>query len=526
MDARAEAASGGPSSVTRSVGKLGASTTCAAVLGFAVHAMIGNYFGAGPETDAYFMSLLAVGFLVKGLMFRHVRSIALPEYLAMGGSAGPGRELLARLRHRAFWAALAVAGAAVVSAPWIVDVFAPGYDEAQRRLTVRLFRIRVPELVLLAVAATSLVALHASRRFGRAAVGNKVLPVATVAVGLAWVGDRAGLEGLAWASIAGVVAGTAALVFWARLPKTPKGTRSQADLRQAELGVWRRWAAFGWSNTAVMAAEWVYRIAASTLGPGLFSAVRYGQLVQDVLGRLFNDSAATVGLVEFSHRKGTGRDSAVGDSLGAGQETLSAVAVPVAVFVVLMSEWLAALLFGRGELVSDGMLGPVGTSMAVFMFGVVVQGRNQLAFSAAFAMGHSGLVNKVQAAGHIFRALVLLPAVWLWSYLGLVAAQVAMNVVVAGAFWMAAPPELAPNGRLRGGALRGLGRISAATVLPGVLLLLLLLRGGLPDPVQAGELSRLAIVGIAGLSWCVLILAAGWLVRVPLYRRLAERAAR
>lgn len=488
--------------------------------------MIGNYFGAGPETDAYFMSLLVVGFLAKGLMFRHVRSIALPEYLAMGGSTGPGRELLARLRRRAFWVALGVAGIAVALAPWIVDVFAPGFDAAQRRLTVRLFRIRVPEVVLLAVAATSLVALHASRRFGRAVLGNKVLPVATVAVVLAWVGDRAGLEGLAWLSMAGIGAGTAALVILARLPKTPKGTRPQADLRQAELGVWRRWAAFGWSNTAVMAAEWVYRIAASALGPGLFSAVRYGQMMQDVLGRLLNDSAATIGLVEFSHRKGAGRDSAVGDSLGTGQETLSAVAVPVAVFVVFMSDWLAALLFGRGQMVSDGMLGPVGTSMAVFMVGVVVQGRNQLAFSAAFAMGHSGLVNKVQAAGHVFRALVLLPAVWLWSYVGLVAAQVAMTLVIAGAFWVAAPPELAPRGRLRGGALRGLGRISVATVAPGVFLLLLLLRGGLPDPVRAGELSRLAIVGAAGLSWCVLVLTAGWLVRVPLYRRLAARAAR
>lgn len=547
MDARAEAAAGGPSPVTRSVGKLGASTACAAVLGFAVHALIGNYFGAGPETDAYFMSLLVVGFLAKGLMFRHVRLIALPEYLAMGGSAGPGRELLARLRRHAVWVALGFAGAAVVLAPWIVDVFAPGYDEAQRRLTVRLFRIRVPELVLLAVAATSLVALQASRRFGRADLGNKVLPVATVALLLAWIGDRAGLEGLAWANMAGIVAGTTALVFCAHRLKTPKRARSQqadprrsdqpradpsqadlghADLRQAELGVWRRWAAFGWSNSAVMAAEWVYRIAASTLGPGLFSAVRYGRLVQDVLGRLFNDSAATVGLVEFSHRKAAGRGSGVGDSLGVGQETLSAVAVPIAVFVVLMSEWLAALLFGRGQMVSDGMLGPVGASMALFMVGVVVHGRNQLAFSAAFAMGHSGLVNKVQAAGHIFRALLLLPAVWLWSYMGLVAAQVAMNVVVAGAFWLAAPPELAPNGRLRGGALRGLGRISAATAVPGVLLLMFLSLGDLPDPVQAGELRRLAFVGVAGLSWCVVVLAAGWLVRVPLYRQLAQRAAR
>ena len=524
MDKRAGAASAGSSPVARSVGKLGASTASAGVLGFAAHAMIGNYFGAGPETDAYWMSLLVVGFLAKGLMFRHVGSIALPEYVAMGGSAGPGRDLLARLRRRAFWGALGVAATAIVLAPWLVDVFAPGYDEAQRRLTVRLFRIRAPELVLLAVAATSMVALEASRRFGRAGLGKKVLPAATVALLLAWIGDRAGIEGLAWASMAGAVLGAAALVAWARPPRDPKRLRDGPGLRQAELGVWRRWAAFGWSNAAVMAAEWVYRIAASTLGPGLYSAVRYGRAVQDVVAGVLNDSAASVGLVEFSSRKGDGGGARVGAALGAGQENLSAVVVPAAVFVVLMSDWLAALLFGRGQMLRDGMLGPVGASMAVFMAGVVVQGRNQLAFSAAFAMGQSGLVNKVQAAGHVFRAVVLLPAAWLWSYVGLVAVQVAMNVVVAAAFWYAAPAELAPNGRLRGGALRGLGRVSAATAVPGALLLLVLAH--LPDPVQAGELARLAVVSGAGLSWCALVLATGWVLRVPLYRRLAERATR
>ena len=491
-----------------------------ALLGFAVQVMIGNYFGAGPETDAYFMSLLVVGFLAKALMFRHVRSIAVPEYLGMGGSAGIGGGLLARLRKRAVWVALGVATVAVVAAPWIVDLFAPGYDESQRRLTVRLLRIRAPTLAALAVVATSLIALEARRRFGRAAVGSRVLPAATAAVLLGLVGDRAGIEGLAWIGLAGAVASAAALLGWSRLPKAPERIRADPEVRQAELGVWRRWAAFGWSNSFVLAADWVYRIAASTLGPGLFSAVRYGRMVQDVVSGILNDSAASVGLVEFSSRRENDSGSRVGAALGVGMETLSAVAVPAAVFVFLMSDWIAALLFGRGQMIRDGMLGPVGASMAVFMIGVVVQGRNQLAFSAAFAARESGLVNKVQAAGHVVRALLLLPAVWLWSYMGLVAVVVVMNIAVAAAFWLVAPPELAPDGRLRG-ALRGLSRISGAIAVPCVLLLLVL--GRLPDPVETSELARLGVVAAAGLAWCALVAASGLLVGVPLYRRLARR---
>lgn len=201
----------------------------------------------------------------------------------------------------------------------------------------------------------------------------------------------------------------------------------------------------GWSNAATIGGEWVYRIAASTLGPGLFTAVVFGRMVHDLLHGALNDSASTVALARFSRDRAARRSPAA--ALASSLQGISAAALPAAVFVAIMSPWIAALLFGRGQLARDGMLGPVAASMALFMAGVVVQGRNQLAFQAAFATGRSALVNRVQVVGHAFRAVALLPAAWLWSFVGVVAAQVAMNVVVAIAFWRAAPAELAPNGR-------------------------------------------------------------------------------
>ena len=508
----------------RGLGALGAGTVVAAVLGLALQSLIGFYFGAGAETDAYFMSLYVVAFLAKAFMLGPLKSIALPEYAALGAGSGDGRRLLATIRRQVGSAALLATVAAVVFAPWLVNAFAPGYDGEQRTLTVALLRIRAPALAFLALATTALVALEAAGRFGRVAVGNRVLPAAATLGLLVLAGDRFGLTALAWAGMAGAATGSIALLAWSRrqapLPADGASPSSAhqptAPHRQASRRVWRHWAGMGWSHAAATGGEWVYRIAASTLGPGLFTAVVFGRMVHDLLHGALNDSSSTVALARFSRAP----DRNPGAALASSLESLSAVAVPAAVFVAIMSSWVAALLFGRGELARSGMLGPVATSMALFMVGVVVQGRNQLAFQAAFATGRSGLVNRVQVVGHVFRALALIPAAWLWSFVGLVAAQVAMNVLTAVAFWCVAPPELAPGRRLSA-AFRGVGRIAAAVAAPAFSLWTAVT--ALPDPSEASELLRMGVVAAALAAWCGLVLAAGTLFRVPLYSRFAAQ---
>ena len=507
---------------TLGLGALGAGTVAAAVLGLALQSLIGFLFGAGAETDAYFMSLYVVAFLAKAFMFGPLKSIVLPEYAGLGVRSDEGGLLLATVRRRVGWAALLAAVAAVAAAPWLVDVFAPGYQGEQRALTIALLRIRAPALAFLALTVTALVALEAAGRFGRVALGRAVLPAAGTLLLLVVLGDRYGLIGLGWAGTAGAAAGCFALLAWSRreaplLSRRPRAEPS-AHHQIAARRVWRRWAGMGWSNAATIGGEWAYRIAASTLGPGLFTAVVFGRMVHDLLHGALNDSASTVALARFSHDHADRRSPAA--ALASSMERLSAIALPAAVFVSIMSPWIAALLFGRGQLARDGMLGPVAASMALFMVGVVVQGRNQLAFQAAFATGRSALVNRVQLWGHLFRAVALLPAAWLWSFVGLVAVQVAMNVVVAIAFWRVAPLELAPSGR-RAAAVWGLGGSAVAVAVPSLLLLLAV--AALPDPFHAGELLRLGVVSAAAAAWCAAVLTIGALLHIPLHAELARR---
>ena len=208
--------------------------------------------------------------------------------------------------------------------------------------------------------------------------------------------------------------------------------------------------------------------------------------------------------------------------MGVALESLTAVALPIAVMVACLSPWITAVLFGQGEFLASGRLGATAIAMAVFMIGFVVQGRNQLCFQVAFATGRSGIVNRVQIIGHVIRAILLMPFVWAWSFVGLVLAQVTMNVVVAAAFWALSPRDWAHNHRpIRGGAFRGVGAALPVAAVP--LGAFLLLRAWLPDPLALAPLTRIGMLLLMTLGWLALGLLVAFVVRLPALMRLLPR---
>ena len=52
-----------------------------------------------------------------------------------------------------------------------------------------------------------------------------------------------------------------------------------------------RWVSLSSSNAASFLGEWAFRVGASLLPVGLFSAVLYGRMVHDLLHSAVNDSA-------------------------------------------------------------------------------------------------------------------------------------------------------------------------------------------------------------------------------------------
>lgn len=527
----------------RSVALLGGGTLLAALFGLLFQALLSYHFGAGAESDAWFMSLSIYGFLGKFLMLTNVKALALPAYKRLQ-VAEPGAAVRFEGRLILWLGALtgAVSALIVLGAPLLVDALAPGYAGDQRALTVSLVRIRTPALAFLAVSTGGLVALEAAYRFGVTVTAQKVAPALVSLVLFALVADRFGMIGVGWAGLAGGVAGgVVALAATAPMLRTRGGVSpgGREAARRELRAIGADWFRFGGSNAASFVGEWAFRVAASLLPVGLFSAVLYGRMVHDLLHAGINDSAQTVSMPRFAQAAAGGAPSAgaevperaaveeaatrVGPQLREALATLSALSLPLSAFVAVTAPWSVALLFGRGRFLEDGMLDAASLSLRIFALAFLVQGLNQLLFAAAFASGRSGLVNRVQIVGHLARAAALVPAVLAYSFVGLVGAQVAMNVLVFALLLVWAPEGWGVGpGRALAAAF---GRPAGGTLLGTALLtgLWLALAPRLPDPLALGTVGRLGVLAAAAAGWTVAHVVLAGALGVPAVRGALRR---
>ncbi|MBI4538247.1 MAG: hypothetical protein HY704_01885 [Gemmatimonadetes bacterium] len=519
-------------------GLVAGGTVVAAVFGLLFQSLISYHFGAGAETDAYFMSLVIFAFCAKLAMLTQLKSVALPLYRRRLGS---DPEAAGALAGRLFTAVTAaISGFTLLllaAAPIVIQLLAPGFGGETRELTVTLFRVRAPALAVLAATTAGLVVLEARRRFGVTVSIQKVVPALVSVALLALVGARGGVVALAWIGLAGTVVGGVLTWVAGRSLVGVRGLReawSDPDVR----GIAQSWLRQSGSNLATFAGEWAFRVGASLLPVGLFSGVLYGRMVHDLLHGAINDSAQTVALPRFAEvaeeaprateaagtpaerpavatrKRSAGDPDALGTALGASLRALAVVSLPVALFTLVAAPRIIGLLFGRGKFLADGMVGPASVALALFAIGFFLQGLNQLVFSAAFAAELSGLVNKVQVVGHLFRTAVVVPLAIGFSYVGLVTAQVVMNLVVALllAAWAPSAWGLATfwsRGRFARGFALKLLAISAAQ-----LALFTLLDPLLGDPLAGGLAKQAGALVALGLAWGLVYLGLAWALHV------------
>ena len=523
------------SGTVRGLAVLGGGTALAAVLGLGFQSLLAFWFGAGAETDAFFMSVSIYGFLGKFLMLTHLKSLALPSYTRLRtNDEGRAKELAGGLLGISVVAVALLSLVLLLASPVLVDVLAPGYEGAMRDLTIRLLRVRVPALPFLAGTTVAMALLESERRFGVTISAQKVAPAASSLVLLLAVADRSGIVAVAWIGLASTVVG--ALVIWVPARSRITSVAPLPAARDPELRrIGGRWASLSSSNAASFVGEWAFRVGASLLPVGLFSAVLYGRMVHDLLHAAINDSAQTMALPRFAAAvalepdvQQTGATLLVdadahrrlGPVLRNALGSLAAVSLPLALVVAATAPWSVAMLFGRGRFLEDGMLRPAAVSLALFAAGFFLQGLVQLLFAAAFATHCSALINRVQLVGHLTRAAAIVPMVAAFSYAGLVGSQVAMNALVLGLLVLSAPRDWALLGRGR-----SFVRPLIASAVPAVLYFALV-APRLPDPLAVGTVARLGVLSAIGAGWTILygLLALG--LRLPGTEVLRKRLGR
>jgi putative peptidoglycan lipid II flippase len=342
-------------SLFRNVLTVGGATLVSRVAGFLRDTAIAAALGTGPAADAFFVAFRLPNLFRRLFAEGAFAAAFVPLFVRRRGDAGDSAakrfagEALVGLTA----VVVAVAVAALVAAPLLVDLLAPGFaaEPEKRDLAIRLARICLPYLVAITVVALLSGLMTADRRFlvpSLAPVVLNLVLIATLFALLAEGGvdpDRAAWV-LSWAVVVGGVAQVGLLavaVSRAGLAPPIVAPRLSPEIRRLfRLGL-PGLLAGGMSEINLIVGT---VIASSTAGAvsWLYYADRLYQLPLGVVGI----AVGQVLLPEIAHRLGDDTGDGGRDVQNRALEFALALALPAALALALLAEPIVSVLFERG----------------------------------------------------------------------------------------------------------------------------------------------------------------------------------
>lgn len=330
---------------------LAAISAVARVPGFLIPLLIAAVFGAGPETDAYFLAYGAV-FLTGGTMAQGIES-AIVHFSASARNASGFEDGAAR---KIWWIALLVW---VLVVP-IVAIAAPSHLE---RPVIHFALLLTPLAVLWPVCAAYSGGLIARWRIGQAS-GSMLWRGAGALAGVAGALLGGGLIAIA----IGLGVGELGRLLWLR-STLARVVTSEAHGSSVIPGFGAAASAQVLAGATGASAPFVERILATTLGTGGVSMLEYAARLLVVPAVLFEGGFAPLLLARWSNDMAQGKvpdRREVARAVGKG----ILLAVAIAAAIALLAGPGVRLLLGHGRL-SEGDVTAIANLLRLLSIGFV-----------------------------------------------------------------------------------------------------------------------------------------------------------
>ncbi|RKQ95851.1 putative peptidoglycan lipid II flippase [Kushneria sinocarnis] len=339
----------------RSGAVVGVMTMLSRVLGLVRDVVIATLFGAGSGADAFFIAFRIPNFMRRLFAegaFNQAFVPVLSEY-ATQREHRETRELLDATAGTLALVLLALTVVAVVCAPWLVWVFAPGFHDdghGKLALTADMLRITFPYLLLISLTAFSGSVLNSYSRFAVPAFTPVLLNLVLIAAAL-WLAPLLAepVMALAWGVLlAGLAQLLFQLPFLARLGLLP---RLRPNFRHH--GVRRILRLMGPAMFGVSVSQinlLVDTVLASLLASGSVSWLYYSdRLVELPLG-VFGIAIGTVILPALSRQHATNDPQHFARMLDWGIRAVLLIGLPAALALLVLAEPLLVTLFQYGAM--------------------------------------------------------------------------------------------------------------------------------------------------------------------------------
>ena len=327
-----------------------ASVFLSRIIGLLREMVIACVGGAGPEVDAYQIAfvvpeilnhILATGFL--SITFIPIFS----NYLAADREDEAWNVL--SIIHNTFGMALIVfISAAVICAPWLVDILAPGIcDPTVKSSAVRMTRIIIPAQFFFFSGGLFMAVQFARERFLIPALAPLVYNTGIIAGGIC-LGPWLGMEGFSWGVLAGAFFGNFVLQYWGGA-RFGMHISARFDLRHKELKkyVWLTLPLM-LGLTMTFSTEIFFKFFGSYLPSGSIAGLNYGMRIMMMMVGLFGQA---VGVASFPFMVRLAAQNKILEMNRLLNTTLRylALVIPFSVLLIVLRHEVVLLIFQRGQ---------------------------------------------------------------------------------------------------------------------------------------------------------------------------------
>lgn len=362
------------SGLLRSSAVVGSMTMLSRFLGLARDVVIANLLGAGSNADCFFIAFKIPNFLRRLFAegaFSQAFVPVLAEYKEQGSHAAV-QALVNRVAATLGGVLLLLTSLAVVGAPVVTMLFAPGFHDSPEKfaLTADMIRITFPYLFLISMTGFAGAILNTYGRFAVPAFTPVLLNltlITTALVASPWFEEPA--MALAWGVMAaGAIQLTFQLPFLQRIHLLPKPTLVWNDPGVKRIMTLMVPALFGVSVSQINLL--LDTVIASFLPTGSVSWLYYSdRLVELPLG-VFAIAIGTVILPSLSKLKAKADSEAYAKTIDWAMRAVLILGVPAAAGLLILAEPILITLFQYGELESRDVT-MAALSLRAYSFGLL-----------------------------------------------------------------------------------------------------------------------------------------------------------
>ena len=331
-----------------------AMTMLSRVLGLARDVVIAVVFGAGNSADAFFVAFKIPNFLRRLFAEGAFNQAFVPVLAEVSGDKDHQalRDMVARVSGSLLLILFVLTLVAVLAAPLLVWVFAPGFGDQPEKmgLTADMLRLTFPYLLLISMTGFFGSLLNHARQFAVPAATPVLLNLSLITAAW-WLAPKLAVPvtALAWGVlVAGCLQLALQLPFVARLGLLSRPRINFSDGRVKQVMRLMLPALFGVSVAQINLL--LDTILASLLQSGSVSWLYYSDRLMELPLGVFGIAIATVILPSLSRQHNVDDQSAFSATLDWAVRMILLIGIPAAIALWVLAEPLLATLFHYGAM--------------------------------------------------------------------------------------------------------------------------------------------------------------------------------